>query len=75
MHSPKKKKNSQAVHTKLSMCNLAPKALSYQQMDWRLENRIKHRFYTMQRINPLCSKVSITSMLYCMQRHILLLLV
>ncbi|CAI9595628.1 unnamed protein product [Staurois parvus] len=30
-------------------------------------------FYTMQRINPLGSTVSITSMLYCIYRLILLL--
>ncbi|CAI9559624.1 unnamed protein product, partial [Staurois parvus] len=37
------------------------------------EDRIKQPFYTMQRINPLGSTVSITSMLYCIYRLILLL--
>ncbi|CAI9581620.1 unnamed protein product [Staurois parvus] len=37
------------------------------------EVRIKQHFYTMQRINPLDSSVSITSMLYCIYRLILLL--
>ncbi|CAI9550810.1 unnamed protein product [Staurois parvus] len=72
MHSPKKKKNSLAIHTKLIMCSLPPKTLFYRQMDWgqqqkeRIrEDRIKQALYTMQRINPLGSTVSITSMLYC----------
>ncbi|CAI9571451.1 unnamed protein product [Staurois parvus] len=72
MHSPKKK-NSLAIHSKLSMCRVTPRALSYQQMDWTQEDRIKHPFYTMQRINPLGSTVSITSMLYCIYRLILLM--
>ncbi|CAI9590222.1 unnamed protein product [Staurois parvus] len=50
-------------------------------MDWGLwkrgggirGDRIKQTFYTMQRINPLSSTVSITSMLYCIHRLILLL--
>ncbi|CAI9595876.1 unnamed protein product [Staurois parvus] len=37
------------------------------------EVSIKQPFYTMQRINPLGSTVSITSMLYCIYRLILLL--
>ncbi|CAI9574284.1 unnamed protein product [Staurois parvus] len=37
------------------------------------EDRIKQPFYTMQRINPLSSTVSITRMLYCIYRLILLL--
>ncbi|CAI9571554.1 unnamed protein product [Staurois parvus] len=37
------------------------------------EERIKQPFYRMQRINPLGSTVSITSMLYCRYRLILLL--
>ncbi|CAI9546924.1 unnamed protein product, partial [Staurois parvus] len=44
-------------------------------MDWGLwkkgrirEDRIKQPFYTMQRINPLGSTVSIKSMLYCQGR-------
>ncbi|CAI9588291.1 unnamed protein product [Staurois parvus] len=35
--------------------------------------RIKLPFYTMQRINPLGSTVSITNTLYCIYRLILLL--
>ncbi|CAI9545937.1 unnamed protein product [Staurois parvus] len=49
-------------------------------MKWRMwkkgrirEDRIKHPFYTIQSINPLNSTVSITSMLYCIYRLILLL--
>ncbi|CAI9550987.1 unnamed protein product, partial [Staurois parvus] len=45
--------------------------MSYQEIrgrhwkNWRIrEVRIKQPFYTMQRINPLGSTVSITSMLY-----------
>ncbi|CAI9551252.1 unnamed protein product [Staurois parvus] len=37
------------------------------------EVRIKQTFYTMQKINPLGSTMSITSMLYCIYRLILLL--
>ncbi|CAI9544928.1 unnamed protein product [Staurois parvus] len=37
------------------------------------EVRIKRPFYTMRRINPLGSTVSVTSMLYCIYRLILLL--
>ncbi|CAI9599920.1 unnamed protein product [Staurois parvus] len=37
------------------------------------EIRIKQPLYTMQRDNPLGSTVSITSMLYCIYRLILLL--
>ncbi|CAI9585646.1 unnamed protein product [Staurois parvus] len=40
---------------------------------WGREDRIKWSFYTMQRINLLVSTVSITSMLYCIFRLILLL--
>ncbi|CAI9565358.1 unnamed protein product, partial [Staurois parvus] len=32
------------------------------------EVRIKHPFYTMQKVNPSGSTVSITSMLYCQGR-------
>ncbi|CAI9577614.1 unnamed protein product [Staurois parvus] len=53
---------------------------TYQETSWghwkkgRIrEDRIKQPFYTMQRINPLVSTVSITSMLYCIYRLILLL--
>ncbi|CAI9617109.1 unnamed protein product [Staurois parvus] len=34
MHSPKNKKTSLAIHTKLSMCRVTPHALYYQQVDW-----------------------------------------
>ncbi|CAI9602572.1 unnamed protein product [Staurois parvus] len=37
------------------------------------EVMIKQPIYTMQRINPLGSTVSITSMLYCIYRLILML--
>ncbi|CAI9540564.1 unnamed protein product [Staurois parvus] len=37
------------------------------------EDRIKQPFYPMQRINPLGSTMSITNMLYCIYRLILLL--
>ncbi|CAI9544838.1 unnamed protein product [Staurois parvus] len=62
------------------MCRVPPRALYCQQMDWGLwkkrrirEDRIKQPFYTMQQINPLGSTLSITSMLYCIYRLILLL--
>ena len=68
------------IHTILSMCRVPPMALYYQERDWgewkkgRIrEDRIKQPFYTMQRINPLGSTVSITSTLYCIYRLILLL--
>ncbi|CAI9542142.1 unnamed protein product, partial [Staurois parvus] len=32
------------------------------------KHRIKHPFYTLKRINPLSSTVSITSVLYCQGR-------
>ncbi|CAI9545582.1 unnamed protein product [Staurois parvus] len=83
MHSPKKinkKKPSLVIHTKLSMCSVSPHNMSYQEIrggQWKkgriIEVRIKQTFYTMQRINPLGSTVSITSMLYCIYRLILLL--
>ncbi|CAI9576990.1 unnamed protein product, partial [Staurois parvus] len=76
MHSPKKKKKtSLAIHTKLSMCRVSPRDTSYQEIrgrHWKKGRirgvRIKQSFYTMQRINPLGSTVSITSMLYCQGR-------
>ncbi|CAI9620972.1 unnamed protein product [Staurois parvus] len=80
MHSPKKKKTSLALHTKLSMCRVSPHDMSYQEIGeghWKKrrirEVRINQPFYTMQRINPLGPTVSITSMLYCIYRLILLL--
>ncbi|CAI9613161.1 unnamed protein product [Staurois parvus] len=80
MHSPKKKKPFLVIHTKLSMCRVTPHDISYQEIrggHWKKgrirEVRIKQCFYTMQRINLLGSTVSITSMLYCIYRLILLL--
>ncbi|CAI9565091.1 unnamed protein product [Staurois parvus] len=32
MHSPKKKKPSLAIHTKLSMCRVTPHDMSYQEI-------------------------------------------
>ncbi|CAI9590336.1 unnamed protein product, partial [Staurois parvus] len=53
------------------MCRVTPH-ISYQEVGggyWKKrrirEDRMKLRFYTMQRINPLGSTVSITNMLYC----------
>ncbi|CAI9549581.1 unnamed protein product [Staurois parvus] len=69
-----------AIHTKLSMCRVSPHDISYQEI--RGENckkgrirevRNKQHCYTVQRINTLGSTVSITSMLYCIYRLILLL--
>ncbi|CAI9621283.1 unnamed protein product [Staurois parvus] len=77
MHSPKKKNPSSNTH-QAEHVQLAPKALFYQQMDWGQykkgdrEERIKQPCYTMQRIIPLGSTVSITSMFYCIYRLILL---
>ncbi|CAI9531647.1 unnamed protein product [Staurois parvus] len=78
MHSSKKikkKKTSLAIHTKLSMCRVSPRDMSYQEIrgvHWKKgrirEVRIKHHFYTMQRINPLGSTVSMSCMLYCQGR-------
>ncbi|CAI9584978.1 unnamed protein product [Staurois parvus] len=73
MHSPRKiKKTSLAKHTKLSMCKVTPHNMSNQEIrggHWKKgrirEDRIKQHFYTMQRINPIGSTVSITRMLYC----------
>ncbi|CAI9573894.1 unnamed protein product [Staurois parvus] len=62
------------------MCRVSPHDMSYQEIRRGhckkgkiREVRIKQLFYTMQRINPLGSTVSITSMLYCIFRLILLL--
>ncbi|CAI9562289.1 unnamed protein product [Staurois parvus] len=77
MQSPKKKKTSLAIHTKLSICMWlrVQSVLSSGHLNKRRirEDRIKWPFFTMQRINPLGSTVSITSMLYCIYRLILLL--
>ncbi|CAI9564783.1 unnamed protein product [Staurois parvus] len=62
------------------MCRVSPHNMSYQEIrrahlnkSRGREKRIKWPFYTMQRINPSGSTVSITSMLYCIYRLILLL--
>ncbi|CAI9602533.1 unnamed protein product [Staurois parvus] len=62
------------------MCRVNPHNMFYQKIrggHWKKgrirEDRIKQPFYTMQRINPLGSTVSITSMLYCIYRLIALL--
>ncbi|CAI9617680.1 unnamed protein product [Staurois parvus] len=55
------------------MCRVCPHNIFYQEIrggHWKKgrirEYRINQPFYTMQRINPLGSTVSITSMLYCL---------
>ncbi|CAI9571138.1 unnamed protein product [Staurois parvus] len=77
---PRKKKTSLAIHTKLSMCRVSPHNMSYQEITgghWKegrsREDRIKQHLYTMQRTNPLVYTVSISSMLCCIYRLILLL--
>ncbi|CAI9624424.1 unnamed protein product [Staurois parvus] len=62
------------------MCRVSPNHMSYQETrgrQWKKgsmrEVRINQPFYAIQRINPLGSRVSITSMLYCIYRLILLL--
>ncbi|CAI9556777.1 unnamed protein product [Staurois parvus] len=57
------------------MCRVTQHNMSYQEIrgghwknGWIREDRLKQRFYTMQRINPLGSTMSITSMLYCQRR-------
>ncbi|CAI9619330.1 unnamed protein product, partial [Staurois parvus] len=57
------------------MCRVTPHKMSYQEIrggHWKKgrirEDRIKECSYTMQRINPLGSTVSKTSMLYCQGR-------
>ncbi|CAI9619481.1 unnamed protein product [Staurois parvus] len=62
------------------MCRVIYMDMPYQEIrggHWKKggirEVRIKHPFYTMQKINLLGSTVSITSMLYCIYRLILLL--
>ncbi|CAI9575247.1 unnamed protein product [Staurois parvus] len=67
MHSPKKrKKTSLAIHTKLSMCRVSQHDMSHWEIrggHWKKgrtkESRSNSLFYTMQRINPLGSIVSI----------------
>ncbi|CAI9606723.1 unnamed protein product [Staurois parvus] len=72
MHSPKKKKNLSSNTHQTEHVQLALKAQFYQEMSrgqWKKgrirDDRIKHPFYTMQRINPLSSTVTVTSMRYC----------
>ncbi|CAI9554359.1 unnamed protein product [Staurois parvus] len=72
MHSPKKKKNLSS-NTHANVQNGYRFSLSYQEKRRGREDRIERLFYTMQRIKPLDSTVSITSMLYCIYRQILLL--
>ncbi|CAI9537867.1 unnamed protein product [Staurois parvus] len=74
MHPSKKIKLSSNTH-QTEHVQLAPKALFYQEMSrgqWKKgrirEDRIKQPFYTVRRINPLGTTVSITSMLYCQGR-------
>ncbi|CAI9532723.1 unnamed protein product, partial [Staurois parvus] len=57
------------------MCRVSPHDMSYQEIrgghrkKGRITKvRIKLHFYTLQRINPLGSTVSVTSMLYCQGR-------
>ncbi|CAI9568907.1 unnamed protein product, partial [Staurois parvus] len=61
------------------MCRVTPHDVSYQELrggHWKKgrigEDRIKPLFCTMWRINPLGSTVSVSSMLYCIYRLILL---
>ncbi|CAI9585678.1 unnamed protein product [Staurois parvus] len=46
------------------MCKVTLQYMSYQEKRRVRENRIKQPFCTMQRINPLGSTMSITSMLF-----------
>ncbi|CAI9601051.1 unnamed protein product, partial [Staurois parvus] len=62
------------------MCRVALHNMYYQEIrggHWKKgrirEVRIKQHFYTIQRIYPLGSRVSIPSMLYCIYKLILLL--
>ncbi|CAI9543176.1 unnamed protein product [Staurois parvus] len=62
------------------MCKVTPHDMPYQEIEeghWKKgrirEVRVKHPYYAMQRINPLGSTVSITSMLYSIYRLIVLL--
>ncbi|CAI9546965.1 unnamed protein product [Staurois parvus] len=79
IHPPKKKKKLSSNTYQTEHVQLVSNVLFDQQMDWGLwkkrrirEDRIK-LFYTMQRINPLGFTASITSMLCCIYRLILLL--
>ncbi|CAI9576948.1 unnamed protein product [Staurois parvus] len=77
MHSPKKKKNnlSSNVQKGYRFSLSGDQEIRHRHLNKRRgrEERIKQPFYTMQRINPLGSTVSMTSMLYCIYRLILLL--
>ncbi|CAI9622072.1 unnamed protein product [Staurois parvus] len=73
MHSPKKKKNlSSNTHQTEHVQSDSTLCLIWKKGRIR-ENKIKQPSYTMQRINPLGSTVSIASMLYSIYRLILLL--
>ncbi|CAI9533092.1 unnamed protein product [Staurois parvus] len=75
MHSPKRKKNnpSSNTHQTENVHVTMIQSVSGGHLNKRRgrEDRIKQPLYTMQRINPLGSTVSITSMLYCIYRLIL----
>ncbi|CAI9622693.1 unnamed protein product [Staurois parvus] len=78
MRSPQeKKKTSIVIHTKLSMCRRARvhQRGHLNKRRGRVEKSKQpfYAFYTMQTINPLGSTVSITRLLYCIYRLILLL--
>ncbi|CAI9548939.1 unnamed protein product [Staurois parvus] len=79
MHSPKKKKHLSSNTHQTDHVQTALYMSPYQEIrggHWKgriREVKIKHLFYTTQRINLLGSTVSITSMLYCIYRLILLL--
>ncbi|CAI9600969.1 unnamed protein product [Staurois parvus] len=72
MHSPKnKKKTSLAIHTKLSMSKMSMvQSVFSGDKTWTFDQM---SFIHNAGINPLGSTVSITSMLYCISRQILLL--
>ncbi|CAI9608067.1 unnamed protein product [Staurois parvus] len=73
MHSPKKnpqKNLSSNTHQTEHVQNDSTRYVFNRRRRIR-EVRLKQRFYTIQRINPLGSTVSITSMLYCIYRLVL----
>ncbi|CAI9588361.1 unnamed protein product, partial [Staurois parvus] len=53
MHSQKKRKKLTSSTHQTEHVKIVPEAVFYQEMKWGTEDRIKHPFYTMQRINPL----------------------
>ncbi|CAI9616065.1 unnamed protein product, partial [Staurois parvus] len=77
MHSPRKKKNLYRNTHQTEHVQSDSHDMSFQEIQsGRIrEVRIKQRFYTMHRTNPFGSTVSITSILYCIYRLILLLCV